>query len=426
MLKILIDSSKTSGMSIVQLVTGIVASVLWARYLGPEQFGLFVFAMVICSTCALIMNPSLYAAANFYLSKGKCSVGALWTTLLLCSLLVSLLASLCSYVIWTWFYGNSVQNEWLVWALFPTIITGSVLQANFSGVMYGNQKVNLITVWNTTTSIFYSVGTLIIVGLSLAPTWRVACTLSALSQLINGAGLLFLSYPKDKISPGNFSASGLRAQAKELTKYGLAVYPGRIASFLSYRIDSYFIMAMLGSSAVGIYGLATSLAELLWVLPSAISLILLPNLAKLEVEVAAKRTLNTSQIVMLIMFILAFFMACLANLLIPLLYGADYYEAYQPLLWLLPGVVSFAVAKILEPFFQSRHKPSLPTFAAIIGMLVNIVANLILIPQLGLVGAALASSISYATQVLILAYLWGKMNNRPWWPLFVPNVALER
>lgn len=425
MLKILIDSSKTSAMSIVQLVTGMVASILWARYLGPEQFGLFVFAIVICSTSALMMNPSLYAAANFYLSKGKCSVGALWTPLLLCSLLVSLLASLCSYLIWAWLYGNSGQNELLVWVLFPTIITGSVLQANFSGVMYGNQKVNLITAWNTITSTSYAVCIFIIVALSLPPTWRVACTLFALSQLINGVGLLFLSYPKYEISRGNVSVS-IFAQAKELSRYGIAVYPGRIASFLSYRIDSYFIMTMLGSSAVGIYGLATSLAELLWVLPNAINLILVPNLAKLEGKVAAKRTLNTSQIVMLVMFISAFLIAYLADIFIPLLYGADYNEAYQPLLWLLPGVVSFAVAKILEPFFQSRHQPSWPTFAAIIGLLVNVMANFILIPQLGLVGAALASSISYTIQVIVLAYLWGKVNDRPWWPLFVPNVALER
>jgi O-antigen/teichoic acid export membrane protein len=81
------------------------------------------------------------------------------------------------------------------------------------------------------------------------------------------------------------------------------------------------------------------------------------------------------------------------------------YAASVPLLaLLLPGVLVFGGASALSAYFTNHAgRPQVPAQVAGLSLLVNATLALILVPHLGMAGAALGASISYAAAVLVLA-----------------------
>jgi O-antigen/teichoic acid export membrane protein len=83
-------------------------------------------------------------------------------------------------------------------------------------------------------------------------------------------------------------------------------------------------------------------------------------------------------------------------LLIPLVYGSGFDRSVVLGFILIPGVVVVGVAKVMSAVVTGRGFPRYALFATIITVPVSVGLSLLLIPPLHAVGAAIASSISYA------------------------------
>jgi O-antigen/teichoic acid export membrane protein len=81
--------------------------------------------------------------------------------------------------------------------------------------------------------------------------------------------------------------------------------------------------------------------------------------------------------------------------LIQLIYSLTFINAYLPMLALLPGVVLLGAAKVLTNEIAGRGYPQYNSLSAGTAFILTVVFDLILIPRYGILGAALASSISY-------------------------------
>jgi len=68
---------------------------------------------------------------------------------------------------------------------------------------------------------------------------------------------------------------------------------------------------------------------------------------------------------------------------------------------LLPGVVLLGSAKILTNDIAGRGYPHYNSITAGLSLVVTIILNFILIPMMGVVGAALASTLSYVLTFLL-------------------------
>jgi len=103
--------------------------------------------------------------------------------------------------------------------------------------------------------------------------------------------------------------------------------------------------------------------------------------------------------------------ACLifvfADPLIRLTYSPAFADVVAPLRWLLPGVVTLGIGKVVMAELLARKKARETAFASGIAALVNILGNVSLVPHMGISGAALASSISYSllSAILIRCYV---------------------
>jgi Na+-driven multidrug efflux pump len=94
---------------------------------------------------------------------------------------------------------------------------------------------------------------------------------------------------------------------------------------------------------------------------------------------------------------------------------------------LLPGVLLFGGASALSAYFTNHAGlPQVPARVAALSLLLNAGLSLLLVPLLGMAGAALAASASYAATVLLLGWRFARHAGLPLRTLFVPGPQLWR
>jgi O-antigen/teichoic acid export membrane protein len=94
-----------------------------------------------------------------------------------------------------------------------------------------------------------------------------------------------------------------------------------------------------------------------------------------------------------------------AQWLIPVLYGSEFTDATTALLLLLPGFFALAIETVVMNFLAGDGSPPIVYWGPFIGLVVNLGANMYVIPRWGIDGAAVTSSVGYAVVLaLVLGY----------------------
>ena len=198
-------------------------------------------------------------------------------------------------------------------------------------------------------------------------------------------------------------SDGKKAYMRKAVIYGYKSYLSNILSFLSYRLDLFLLNILIGPSAVGVYSIAVRLVEQLWMISQAVSIVIFPRLSAMndDEELRAKFTAFMSRIVLWTTLVSAVLLAVLSRPLIALLFGLEFMAAYYALLVLLPGVVLFSCARVLANDLAARGRVGINLALAGLVITVNAIANILLIPFYGIVGAAMATSLSYIINLLV-------------------------
>ena len=71
-------------------------------------------------------------------------------------------------------------------------------------------------------------------------------------------------------------------------------------------------------------------------------------------------------------------------------------------MWLLPGAIAFAVHSVVMTYYYSTGTPAVTIYVPIVGLVANVCLNLLLIPVYGIVGTAVASSLTYGGMLVLL------------------------
>jgi O-antigen/teichoic acid export membrane protein len=221
--------------------------------------------------------------------------------------------------------------------------------------------------------------------------------------------------------PEDAARRGVRI--RELASFGAKIYPASLAGFFGYRADIFMLSALLGDpAAIGLYTLGVSLAELTFFVPDAVSTVFFPRVAGMERESADEQVARVTRFTVLITLIAtvalipAAFVA--VNLVLP-----EFTDSLPAFLVLLPGIICLTVAKVLASYVGGLGIPLRVAVASGTALAVNIVANLLLIPLLGIMGAALASTMSYTLNAAMLLTIASRLSRRQPLEFVVPTRA---
>jgi O-antigen/teichoic acid export membrane protein len=178
-----------------------------------------------------------------------------------------------------------------------------------------------------------------------------------------------------------------------------------VAYFLLLRLDQGLLEHFRGATEVGLYSLAVYVGELLWLLPGALTPLLVHSSAADASDPRRDRTAARAVrmgVGLTLAGALPLFL--LAVPLLELAGGGQYAASGPALRALLPGIVAFAPGVVLAGDFIGRGRPHWNTQASVVTVIINVGVALALIPRHGAVGAAWASTIAYACGSAIM--LW--------------------
>ncbi len=183
----------------------------------------------------------------------------------------------------------------------------------------------------------------------------------------------------------------------ESLRYGLRLFPGRIANWLHFRIDILIVSSLVGLSGVGIYAVSVRWAEVLWLVGLGVQSAAIHRIASGTKKAGYDFTIRVFWIVLLMTSVAGALLGIVASPLVRILYGPEFEAAVLPLLLLVPGVVAWDSSRVLSNYIAyNRARPETPAAIAVAGAACNLVTNLYAVPRWGINGAALTTSITYS------------------------------
>jgi O-antigen/teichoic acid export membrane protein len=209
---------------------------------------------------------------------------------------------------------------------------------------------------------------------------------------------------------------------RQLLRFGLPLYPAGLTSFFSSRADVFLIAALASDPAtlLGYYSMSVTLAEMAANLPNAASAVFLPHVAGAAREDADRHVTALSRGTVLLTVLTALAIAPAGAVLISALLPA-FTPALPALYMLLPAVVSLAVSKVVGGYVSGLGFTARTSAATVLGFAINLVANIILIPQFGIVGAAAASLISYTTTAVAITLIASRLAHESLAAFWIPR-----
>jgi O-antigen/teichoic acid export membrane protein len=186
------------------------------------------------------------------------------------------------------------------------------------------------------------------------------------------------------------------AALRATTVFGFYVVLGNSIAFLNTQVDSILIGYYLNPTEVGIYAVAVLLAQTLTLIPGAVQRVTAPATATLygkgDIEGVRRLYYSTLKKSLLISAGSAVLIAALGPYIIALLFTEEYLVSYVPLLILLLGYTVDASFAAVGATLSSIGKVHIPFRISTVCGVLNVILNILLIPILGIRGAALATA----------------------------------
>ena len=381
-----------------------------ARSLGSEGAGAYSVSLLLPTFLAIACSLGIPSANVFLVGRRRFPTRRvvrdnlrLWAVLSVVGLVlgVALVAWLHDWL----FPGVAVPLLWLALATFPV----TLLQLQLLGILHGVQDfagLNLST--------------------ALIPVVGLVAALILVGGLGGGVGAALLAYGAAQVAGAaaatryvrrHLADRGLASSApttpfwRQAVDYGWRANVGNLVALLNYRIDLLGLNMLLGASAAGVYAVAVQFVEKLWLIAGSVSTVLLPRIAELEGDEAAR--LRLTPLLARWSLLVTLVAAVALGLVAPWLaepFGPEFAELPVVLLCLLPGAVVLAHAKVLANDLAGRGRPGLNALTALLATLVEVGGLVILVPRLGTAGAGVASSVAYGAQFAVSLHLYGRVS----------------
>ena len=227
-----------------------------------------------------------------------------------------------------------------------------------------------------------------------------------------GAALILTTLISSTMLKGSWNAnptisSSRKDARKMLLKHGAGGQTGSILQLLTNRSNLSLLENTMGSAGAGVYSIVYYGVEAVWTVARAIAPMVNNEVAMADSR--KKRMAITGGYLKLVMvFTLPLVVvACLIpESVYAWVFGIN--GVAVPLRLLAPGMVAGAISSIVAHHLSGIGLHSWNALTSALGLVVLICVGLLVIPQMGVCGAAIAASCAYSVQAVSLIAVWLK------------------
>ncbi len=418
---------------------GLAITVLVARQ-GPAVQGAFaLFVAVESGLLTLFSGLGLWLARQLSLRQGgeRGAVRPMLTGVLRAAVGLGLVASLVLVGVSWWSTRLPYSLLWLLALAAPFLL----LVPTATGLWLGQGRMWPINVAQVAAPASVLLGLSVVWWLTQGQTRQTPVVLLVLTAWVSGKSLVAVltavfglhdaarhdaALPELKRADETDEPSPAVPAWWSAWPFVLTIGVTNVISLLNYRVSLFLVERFHGLSAAGTYSVAVTVAELLWLLSSSVTVSAYARIGHPDVRVASAMTVQAVRINVLATLLAAPILLGGAWWALPWVMGAAYEASLWPLAALLPGVAAYAAASSLSAFYTNHlGKPHLSGAIAGLSLLTSLLAGLVLVPRWGPTGAALASSSGYFLAIAGAYAVFLRHANLPLRALWTPALTRD-
>ncbi|TWT07043.1 oligosaccharide flippase family protein [Planococcus sp. CPCC 101016] len=358
---------------------------LYTFYLTPSQFGTVDLMTVTATLVIPIFTLSISnSILRFVMDKNYDKESVLINSLFVSALGIFVLILSYPLIILIFPFKEYIEYYYI-------FLVVQILNSLLAQYVRANGSVKLFAINGIVTSLLLLVSNvlfLVILEMSIKGYLLSFITAFTLSSVF----IFFYGNIKKDINVKKFNKPLL----KEMLIFSIPLIPNALMWWIMGVSDRYLITYYMGLSSVGLYAVAVRIPSILNIINSvffqAWQMSAIEEADSKEKSLFYTTVFNVFSLTMLIMtsLILLFL-----KLLMGLIVSDAFFEAWRYVPFLLLGVVFSSFSGFLGTNYIASKKTAGVLKTSIIGGLLNITLNIILIPILGINGAAIATMISF-------------------------------
>ncbi|MBC9822412.1 lipopolysaccharide biosynthesis protein [Terrabacter sp. MAHUQ-38] len=438
------------GARLVALVSVALVTVLVARSGGAEDVGLLALMRVLPGVVGVVSACGLPGAMGFFIGGSDGDHPRLWPTVHTLMVLGGLLGTavwmlfsvvIHEHLMTTTTFAVVVLTGVTVATQLPVAVGKASLQAlgdtRGSNVVTAAEEAAFVPVYLLLWWAGARSGVLLVVSLLVADVLVAALAWHRLARGTRGHALV-----------GRYDL----ALARRMTAFGMRAQVGGVLSLLNLRLDVIILGALAGPAQVGVYVVASKLAELLRLPALALTWVTYPQFARsaagtdvpaAEAAVSGERAPDGTDVpgaradrataaarapasartgaiatleglpslpkLLALGAILAAVVAASGFVVLPFLYGDGFESARWPAAWIALGLLAEPAAGVGSGFLLGTGRPGLNSAILGAGFVVTLALDIALIPAHGSNGAAWASAAAYLVTDVLLVWAWYRL-----------------
>ncbi|MCL1053023.1 MULTISPECIES: flippase [Shewanella] len=388
---------------LIRLLLGLFVSAWVARYLGPAQYGELAYVLAYLAFFQAVAVLGMDGIIVRDIAKDTTKAGEILGTAFILRLSVGFCCWLIAIASMGWF--NGFQDR----SVYITALAGASLifqAADTIDLWFQSQSQSRRTVIAKLVAYLISNGLKILLILNQAPLLAFAVVMSV--EFLLAAFALAYAYRKFTCQQPWLL---LKSRAVRLLRESWPFILSGLSVMVYMRIDQIMIKEMLGETELGIYAAVLPLAMLWTFIPMTLSVSLAPMVARAKQQSEQAYWACLSNIFRgfaLLGWLICVPVAMVSSYVVELLFGSEYASGSSVLAIVVFTnlFINMGVAQSLWILNEGKSKISL--YKTIVGAVVCLMGNFILIPQFGIIGAAISAVLAQVSSTILANVIFSR------------------
>jgi O-antigen/teichoic acid export membrane protein len=395
------DLASVGFSKVLIIVFGLLNTIIIARLLTPAANGVISALSVYPSLFMTIGSMGIRQSTTYFVGQKMYSMDEIKKAVVSIWFFTSVLSVIICFLLIYFFSSNGSDITLVILAvaaipfsLFNTYSSGIFLGQNN---IQGYNRINWVPIFITFLS-------------NLVLVWGLGANIKGalLAILLGNLAITIILIFKDnffRFFSFNFNVKLI----KEMLSLGIIYAISLLIISLNYKLDIILLDKLSNNYQIGIYSKGASLMEYLWQIPMLLSTIIFSRSANSkDGKNFSYKVASLLRISFVLVGIASVFLFVLAPYIIVLLFGKGFLESVTPLRLMLPGVLLMTIVKVLYVDLAGKGNLWGAIKSMSIGLVINVVLNVILIPDYGANGAAFSSAVSYSIASILFLIDYSK------------------
>ena len=380
--------------SFIILVLNTATGTILARVLGPtgrgEWAAVLLWPTLIAAVGSLGVSEAVIYLTASMRGRERVVLGSALLTVLIQSTILSAAWFVASSFVLKHYGPETVHlAQYMVWTI-PLALVSMVL----SGALLGSLDIRAYNRVRLGGTALMTLGLVMLLGLRQTSLTAIVVVHLTVSVMVVSYSVILLS---------RIGGLGCRPDLKvagQLLSYGIRSHVGTVSNVANERADQALISVALPAAYLGLYSVAVTLPGAVSSIGGSLAAIALPGVASTSAE--PDKRLRLAQLVRATLFLSVLAAGALLPLAAPIIelfFGRAFLPAAPVAQVLLFASILFGVNRVISAGVRAFNRPFSAGAGDTLAAGVTVVSLALLVPTIGIMGAAVASLLAYSANL---------------------------